>query len=778
MSSKHSFSESKSLFSKSYQLISDAAGLMRRCAGYIADEQAKKQDWQIYYATDADVIKRYRYSAVFEDIQDDQNIETQQLLSYLMAEFIFDHLNNVSNNVNGNSLFIISPHDEELGKMIFALSSALLNSIDEAVEDLDKLLFDLPIDEPDKISQYMIDKARTLLEIFDGKSGVRSELERFEALEENRLRHIENYKETSDWVFPLPRLNDESEDLPAFSQYYEDWKKRLLHDKSVSQPMYSVMNDAYVMTMLEWINQQMAEDKRRLVLITGTQSIINASADYRSPHIKNNSKTFGELYVRHPLAFIADKDFFPEVSTHFETGGIKKFKLLDWLNLFFPKVSRFEISGITSINTALLKRIENESDLEFQEAVMLLAKSELKADERDSFPNSMLLEWQTQIRNAAITHKISPTEESWPERAKELSVWLKNKLDHGWTVEQLRADLASRAIQSLSALYSSTVWLGLWGQVDPIKEFVRGIPALRFDSCYHPAQQYCRLLISAMKADSGTGKLDQTQHINIAEIYTQLSVVDKSNYHAHVIHALAYATKGHWQAAKTLCKIALRTIDELPVDDRNYRSGREAAYLLAISERRRARKIDDLVVAQRYLQEAKNRINPGEAEDLRFFSEAIAIDVAKINFEFFVDENTASLTELNILWHDASELINNLDSEPLTEIRIWINQQLSTNILNLALIYLCINRSLSETELKLVGLMLTDWQEKSLNKEYKEFRDSVSDFIHLIAEVVFGDVKRKSNAKIELETFQFTKSLPFDTKREALFRGLAENFAG
>ena len=190
MSSKHSFSESKSLFSKSYQLISDAAGLMRRCAGYIADEQAKKQDWQIYYATDADVIKmymapdqRYRYSAVFEDIQDDQNIETQQLLSYLMAEFIFDHLNNVSNNVNGNSLFIISPHDEELGKMIFALSSALLNAIDEAVEDLDKLLFDLPIDEPDKISQYMIDKARTLLEIFDGKSGVRSELERFEALE-------------------------------------------------------------------------------------------------------------------------------------------------------------------------------------------------------------------------------------------------------------------------------------------------------------------------------------------------------------------------------------------------------------------------------------------------------------------------------------------------------------------------------------------------------------------------------------------------------------------
>lgn len=769
-----------------YRLIADAAGLMRRCAGYMTDQQAEQDGWKVFYAVDVDVIAMYmapsqnsRYAAVFSNGED---TDTRGLLARLLGDFIFRQLGSDGEQGIG-SLFIIPPHDEELGRMIFALSNKLVDAIDEAEILLENVLADLPerLANGDyaELSQWLIDDASALVEIFDGKSGPRSELDRFEALDEHRLLHVERYKEEpGSWTFPLPQLKGNSQDFESFTTSFDAWKKRLLKYKGPRQPHYAHIGDAYAMAMVEWVNQHMEAGKRRLVFITGTQGILKAASDYCPAVIKGHSKSFAELYIRHPQAFMADNGFFPEVPAQDEKGGTRNFSLFDWLNLFFPKVIRDGVKRVATVNTTLLKRIESDVDQEFQEAIVLLAKSEHSDEKRAGFPESMLDEWRTQIRSACVSREINTAEANWPRRAKELLEWLKSRLDQGWTVEQLRSDLANRAIQSMSALYSSTVWLGLWSQVGTNLEQIRGIPALRFDPGYEPAQKYCRLLIAAMKAGNDKNPPDQPQYLDIADMYSQLSGVDKSNYHGHVIHALAYATKGHWYAAKTLCKIALRTVDDLPKDDeKEYRRGREAAYLLTISERRLAHNVADLVVAREYLQDAQStRENPGASFDLRFLSEAIAIDVAKINFEYFTNEGTSTTpAEFNRIWQDASELFSILASEPQPECRSWICQQLSTNILNLALIYYHANRCLPDATPKLVQEVLSGLTVNRLNQESMEFNDTVSEFVYLTATAVFcADAAEKTQALNKLKEFKFHASLPFDKTREKMFLKLVD----
>jgi len=763
---------------------------MRRCAGYVFDRQSQDEGWKTYYAVDVDTVTLYmapdkgsKYAEVFGN---DEDADTPKLLARLIGDFIFHHLasaSDASHEAKG-CLFVIPPHDEELGRMIFALSDKLIEAVAKAdlvlMEVQRKLQECLPEGNHDELSQWLIDSAPALIEIFDGKSGPRSELDRFESLEESRLLHIERYMEKADsWTFPLPLLEDEPDDLEAFTQSYEGWKMRLLEFKTPKQTQYGLTRDAYVMAMVEWLNQRMLPEKRRLVFITGTHGILDAAAAYRRLIFEGKSRSFSDLYVRHPQTFMADNSFFPDIPTRNETGGTSNFNLFEWLNLFFPRVLREGVTRVATVDTALLEKIEQGADTKFQEAVMLLAKSEHPYGERSGFPHSMLDEWSTQIRSACLARDINRKEEDWPKRAKELLLWIRQRFDEGWTVKQLQLGLGSRAMQSLSALYASTVWLGLWSRLGTITEHVRGVPALRFDAGYEPAQEYCRKVIAAMKAVAGSEATSQQTHIDIAEMYSHLAEVDGSNYHGHVIHALAYATKGHWYAARTLCKIALRTVDEIPPDKQNYRVGREAAYLLAISERRMARNLDDLNTAQQYLDNAQSRENTGTPIDPRFRSETIALDVARVNFKYFINHDKSIVSqEFQRIWLPAMELYGSLESESLPDCKAWIRQQLSTNLFSLALISCDAGYQIPEEAKEQVRLILATLRAKRLADDSMEFDDQLAAFIFWAATAVFStDAVCKTEALVQLRKQKFLPSLPFDTLREKAFRNLAEQYA-
>lgn len=259
-------------------------------------------------------------------------------------------------------------------------------------------------------------------------------------------------------------------------------------------------------------------------------------------------------------------------------------------------------------------------------------------------------------------------------------------------------------------------------------------------------------------------------------MYLRLSNIDGSHYHSHVIHALAYATKGHWHATRTLCRVALRTADGLPDSERGNRKGREAAYLLAIAERRLAVTLKDLDMAKKYLDEAEAREDAGVSKDSRFLSEEIAVDVAKLNFQVFVANDLSSVLEaLERLIPSAVELLKRAQSDPLKPARVWVSQQVLTNALNLALIARDADLAFSQTLLEDVRALVSA-ANMSLVLEGSAWpnRDDVAEFVYLIACIVFGiDPSKKHAAMVRLEDLRFPAYTPFDKAREAAFRQLA-----
>lgn len=771
-----------------YRLIANAARLMRYCAGYVTDRKAQQDGWKLYYAVDTDVIKLFmapdqmaEYANVFEERD---AADTSKLLARLLGNFIFrpSGRDDVLSRASGGNLFILSPHDGEIGRMVFDLSQKLIDEIDAAdsrIEDfIAKISNQLEDYDGDEVAQWLIDNAPALIEVFDGKSGPRSELDRFESLDESRVLHIERYKEGSNppWAFPLPTPTGNVVDFQPLMEMFGDWKKRLIECKTPRQSMRAVVNDAYVLSVIEWLNIQMAESKRRVLLISGTHGVHWATEKYFPAQTHATRRTFADLYVRHPQFVMVDSDFFPDIAAADETRESGSFRLFDWLNLFFPDVIRSKVHKIASIDTQLLKNIQDNADTEFKEAVVLLAKSEQPTHGRSRFPQSMIDEWQTQVRSASIAKSISDNEASWPQRAKDLLCWLRDRITSDWTVDQLRHDLANRALQSLSALYSSTVWLGLWSRVGAIPEQIRGIPVLRIDEGYESVHKYCCRVLEAMKAATSANNASDMDRLDIADMYSKLAEIDSSNYHSHLVHALAYASKGHWHAASTLCKIALRTADGVPKHHGELRRGREAAYLLSISERRLARKMGDLVTAEKYLREAIRRENDGAQKDLRFRSEEIAIRVAKLNFGYFLDSQECDThNECKEILRDATELLLKVGDDPNADCRAWITQQASTNSLNTALILQREAGDLPPELIEFIRKILSHPIDCSIG-DSTYLGDAVSKFIYFAAFSVFNkDAVSKTKARNTLKDIMFPNNLPFDKNREKLFRQMAND---
>jgi hypothetical protein len=786
--SKNKFAGAVSANKRGLKMISDVAKLMLRCAGYLSDRQAETNGWKVFYAVDADVIKLYlapteksEYATVFGEAE---HADTRNLLARMMGDFIFrDFRSAGANGGRIGALFTVPPHNEELKTIIFALSRRLIDAADQVERKMDVVLAQLCArvkgDEPTEVAQWLIDAAPMLVEVFDGRSGPRAELARFEALEESRLLNLERYEENSPpWAFPLPRLEDNPEDFEDFKNVFSAWKERLAEHKSFHQSPKGVIRDAYALATIELLNKRMSSEHRKLVLVTGTHSILTAAKDHLVQQTGQPPDSFADLYIRHPQSFMADASFFGsgpggEPSLHTDSA----FNLMDWLDLFFPNAAQ-ESSGQRTplIDRAVLREFTKRTDTGFHDAVNLLAASESAGGQKNGFPESILNEWRTQVHTASVSRNIDSPESGGMLRARDLINWLRERIDQGFTLQQLRTDLAKRAVQSLSSLYSSTSWLGLWSSTGPIRDRIRGIPALRFDGDFQLARDYCQKVVDAMRASSRGHEEGKAVNVDMAEVYSRLFKIDDSHYHGHVIHALAYATKGDWHATQTLCRIALRTADGLPDREKRDRKGREGAYLLAIAERRLALKVKDLDVAKRYLEEAELRDNVGGPKDNRFLSEAIAIDIAKLNFKVFVGKDRSSVfEELERVLPRAVELLKLTESDPLKPAREWVRQQVLTNVLNLALIARDENLTLPQATLDHVCFFVSAANDNLLQGgSFARDRDAVAEFIYLAAAIVFGsDPTARRAAMTKLNDLNFPTYSPFDKTREATFRQLA-----
>lgn len=780
--------------SETYDAIADAASLMLRCVGMEFDRQQAKSGWKIFYAIDVDVIALYlspednpAYAEVFRGEGED----TRVLLARLLGDYIFGEYETAAAvpGAKRGALFIAGPHHEELARMIHALSEKVLEHERTAWEKLDQLLQAEAgrlqnISGSGDVAKWLIDEAPGIIEAFDRRSGPGSELSRFAALGDSRLMNLEQYFEGgSAWRFPLPKLGGRLKDFELFTKSVDTWKSRLVTHKTRDQSRRAVTTDAYVMATIEWVNRAMGAQKRRLVLVTGTKGILNASAEYATGAAEY-PRNFADSFVRHPQAFMIDRSFFTRTETPSGNsdsvgvmnvrGAAEAFRLIEWLNLLFPGVLKEEPGMGPLVDTAMLLRVEAAAKKEFDEAVKLLSAAQVGRN--IDFFRSLQTTWRTQVSTASLARRIDPPA-AWPKRAMAFLTWLGQELDQNVDSTWLRTALANRAMKSMEALYSSTVWLGLWSRLSTHLESLRGIPALRLEPEYPKAQEYCRKVLDIMRRHQGSTGSTSAPLFDMAAMYKELSEGDDSHYHAHLIHALAYATKGHWFATRTLARVALRTADLLPEEMRGNRRGREAAYLLAISERRLARTTTDIDRAEQYLQEAPRRESPGASADIRFPSEGLAEKVARINFDVFMKKQvSATAGVLGQVMLSASHLLELAKADPLDEARKWVRQQVLVNVLNLALITVAFGGVLTNSELaEIRGFVEIAEAHKKEQESNLSNWDDVAEFVYLVATVVFGtDEKVKERARMRLKTLHFPASLPFDREREKTFRALCE----
>lgn len=755
-------------------LIDRAGQLVRYCAAYLSDVDAGSKGWKVYYAMDADIVGLYldpyynaHYAGIFEDCD--------SLLARLIGDYLLKDFSTGPGNGGKGQLFIVPPHDDEIARMIMKVTARAVHGLDNAEELFDQFTRELgpklhDLKDRPAVTAWLIDKAATLIEFFDGGSGALSELSRFLALGQDRLLNVEHYVEkdpvTGPWAFPLPDTTGRSQDMDEFSGLVDKWQTSLKRHRSRKQRARNLDEDAQALARIEWLNARMVEEKRKIVLVTGTSSIWGAARaeENRIQQGLYAGKTFADAYIRHPQAFMAKQDFF------FKPDALKPgtvFNVIEWLNLVFPNVVRRGASGTALADVRKLPQTHaGNGGLHHGHHGGLVVSED----------SSVVAEWNTQVRAAAVARHIDPDEE-FSDRANRLVEWMSQQMQGGWTVEQLRSDVCIRAVHSLSNLYASTVWLSLWDRVKSLPEHARGIPALRFEHPYEVANEYCQVVVNAMQAKADSASHSKKVALDLEHIHTMLAQLEPHHYLSNVIHALAYATKGHWYATQTLCRIALRIIDSLAPEQRKTLKGREASFLLAVAERRQAQKVEALDQAAQWLKEARTRLELGRDKDMRFESEDLAQAIARLNFSRFVGpcKPDQVLKQARELMERATELLMlSLDVRitPEPHVRDWVGQQVLTNLFNVSLIAreLAPGHPQAEALVRRALDCLRDMP--SCASAMKD--DQVAHFIHTAAAAVFAEERStRAEARLRLKELPFPLARPFDREREALFRRLA-----
>lgn len=773
------------------QTIRAAAALMAKCNALWQDEQYVDQGWRVDYAVDTDVLKLFmapeqmsKYAQVFDE---DENSETTQLLAGILGEYILHDLpgSRARDGDKQGHLFIISPHDEELERMTSALASKVLVKTEKAKELIrtivDKLT-DSNQQDKEAFLRDVVANAKDLIDAFDGEAGPRRELSRLSLLGEKRVLNISRFQpyQTSthgDTILP-PRGDIPSPERDEFVALVGSWRVLLTKHMAWRKPQYALSRDAFVMATLEWVNRRQILNKRRLVLITGSEYLVNAAQEV----LIRSEGSFAQCYLRHPLSFVATKSFFEhsaknkQGSKHY--SDTPPFRLSDWLNLFFPaalkKIAKFGVQ----VDTKVLIKIASGNNKELNTAVAILASNESKSQGVAQFPDDLLENWANAIAITATLRGFTPTLKHWKDRVQEFVAQVENKLSLGWKVSDFQRELDKLAYRSLSDLYLSTSKLGT---LSDVKVNVRGLPALRFDKPYRQAETICAKLVNGMF---------NGRNSSIDSLYSDLRLMDASNYHAHVIHALVFAGQGHWFATRTLCRIALRVVDDLPDSGRNYRTGREAAYLLAVTDRRLARNETELLATRERMIDVRKRENPSLAgqsaqDDVRFDSEDFAREALTEQFLFFSSKNTDSSKPFQDYLSRAEEIVANAMAQhkvdKLGDVKNWVIRQTVTNSLILALLQVSRGRIRSNSVvihrrlLALIEFLPTNGLAPPSAPGQAAFRDSLSDFVYWVAVFVFTSNTRLRNvASAHVNT---TKSLgpsllPFEKERLSLFKNL------
>lgn len=775
------------------RMLADAATLCSWCAGYWRDEsEASGAGMVVDYAVDVDVVTMYSdpdrntgYGHVFSQADD-----MSSLIAGLVGNYVLQRLHrpqaDCTTGTGGRSvpLMLIPPHDAELLNMAHAIAAkqaaVVVGSVEEllaAKDNLSERLRGLPPEEArDGFLAFLAERATEAHNLLLGLTGAAAEMARLTMLPAGRLVPMAQHPAFSGAAAyrPPPSREGRGQDTKDILKDCNEWYLSMLEGKSPlsSYALSKIDDDAWVLATLNWINADAAHRgiNRRLVLITGTERILEAGRKRVVEHRGLNN--FADDYLRDPRAFIGAKDFFSIRRP--DDRGDTEFRLLEWMGVLFPNaVRQRRVEGLlpkpqgsdvqVEVNLADLRAITTGSAID--DAVDVLLSKGYRESQEAPFPVSSLDEWRKVVRGT-YTHAVLKSQSASHSKVlEELLMGLPE--DDEDRLDALMARLSRRVQGSFDGLYRATGVIGVEQLLDQ-GAAMRGLPALRFALPEHAdvERQYDALVRKLFKRDL------RPDHFDLAKMYTDLNK-DTGDYHAHVLHAFVYASTGRWFSARTLCRIALLVVDLMPQSVAGLRTGREAAYLMAVAERRLA--IDDigLKLASEALNDAIARARKGaandprrkgEPNDPRFASEALAQRVARRQIAQLKDSATAAAGDPRPDLEEALGLtLRVMNGEEVSSIRRWVVRQAVTNGLLAALLAVDAGRHSPQTVGAARNLIITLEVELLAPKlpsalgPDQLFADEVSDFVWLIAVAHFDSAPRSTEARAMLADWRPSK---------------------
>lgn len=589
----------------------------------------------LFHAVDTDVIKlftnpfhvavatekrRFGYAEIFPDDEAPVSIA----LGRTLAHFIFYCLG----GADPPPLFVVPPLEQEVRDVYQAVRRDVEIERKRSIEEFDSLrgLANKlgKIDDEAEIVRLMQEHAPTLAKFFSGTRGAAAEYLRYlRLLQDGRLMPLEAVASDADIVkdeavrrifTPVSDLVD----LVAQHELRAAWTDRLRkHNRA--RDTVQLFDDALVLARIESINRKL-HDKARLVLITGDQAMHAAGENYFPDGAAVN---FARLYLRHPKCYLAE----PWVlSLSNEPHGASEAGFIQWLDAFVAIVGPLARMEGTHHPEAL-KRLSSTSDAELDEVLGKLQTN--PATLLDDFR----ARWHAYARTIMLAHG-DVSQEEYEDNQSSI------KLYQDITTLRTRVEkqIDQKAWEVWEAFFKAAPGYGYI--------FARGLnrtrrgmrprnpPLLDFDRF-----KYARRLLREIHKSYDPLQLNDYQS-TIEKLRGKEDA--NSDYTYYLVFGALFAAEGLWDVAAMLAR---RSWDIAQRNDIPEITGREAAYLQAVSLRHAARHSSALEDVSQWLEKARTcleRDKQGYPKlrigTTRFKAEDVALDLTYMLFSRFQGE--------------------------------------------------------------------------------------------------------------------------------------------
>jgi hypothetical protein len=360
-------------------------------------------------------------------------------------------------------------------------------------------------------------------------------------------------------------------------------------------PSIYAESDAVALSRLYELNLALEKQQCRIVLVTDNAQLIASGqriipAKYDGKVI--SSDTFADLYLRHPLSFLSERDIMLPGSQN-ETPA----SMTGWLDAFLAKISIQDRRDLASFRTQA-RRFGNDK----------LRKSIARhALERFSdIHSSLVQDWSQHVSNVLLAH-VSTSSPAIARYADMLAAEDRGRVEILTQFENIVQEMTEASWNEflLSAAKSGYELVEITGSRSTGR--MRNIPRLYLRGL-HMGERLLELL-----ADRN-GAIEHAAEIRQGLDGLQTSNNQADFYAAALCLGVLFAYADRWPIASALANRAveigdrsLKALMDAPQDidwNGSVVTGREANYLACVTGRLSARSIDDLARCEGYLKQS------------------------------------------------------------------------------------------------------------------------------------------------------------------------------